>query len=355
MRWFKKRGPQKSSQSHGEHEQVTEPHPQPLPSLPHLPGRKYLRIRQLWARYGSLSFGFFVYLLISLVALYWFTPSWSQANQDALVIGLLINAIFAVTVGVVSALVAVVRPEDQVFDTRLWFLYPGSDQISQSALDSLKESARKLAAPAVRASIHVTVTESETTPTSAFRLTIAVSFTLKNLLRNEPYEDREYEVMIGPDDVTSKDRLGNVAFVQYRCDGSCIEKYREIPIERPEIRFKKPFPITIPKGQEGEVRYEYWAWAAGGTPWQWTMQRLTENLEFTLKNNSGRAVDFDLSVSAGRTASVQIRSMKGQIKPGDPPRDLGNFKLLPAVNTLSLTLHEPQATSASGNPGTKET
>jgi hypothetical protein len=301
-----------------------------------VPSNAPTRLRQLWSRYGALSIGFAAYLVITVAAYCLFPPAKTDGTRDGIVIALVANAIFAVTVGLVSAIVAVVKPEDQVFESRLWFLYPDSHSLTQTAWSALKESAMRLAAPAIKAAIHVTITECELGERAAFKLTIAIRMTIRNILRNEPYEDT-YEVMVKPDDV-GKERLGNVTFVQFRCNGHEHEHYREVPIERTDKRFIGPFSIKIPKAMDGDIAYEYWAWAQSEAPWKWTFKRYTENLEFKIKNNCSHAVSFAFELLSGRNVTSKETLLEGTMQRGGDPKERRNISVKAGIQTLSLTL-----------------
>jgi hypothetical protein len=244
--------------------------------------------------------GLALYLLISALAWWFFPPTWDPTAKDALVIGLLTNAIFALTFGIVSAFVALLKPEDELFEKRFWFLFPQSESLTKEAKSGLIEGARKLAAPAIRGSIFMSIAEHDTT-CSAFHVCTDVTYTLQNLMKNEDYEDREMEISLTPDDVP-KDRVGLIEFAQFTC-GSTEIFMQSVPIIRSARDFRQRILMKIPRAGIGDFRYRYWAWAKEKVPWSWQVQRYTEGVKFVLKNLTDKRVQYSLETKVSYAAA----------------------------------------------------
>jgi hypothetical protein len=261
-----------------------------------------------------LMFGLALYLVIALLAWWIFPPSWDSTAKDALVIGLLTNAIFALTFGIVSAFVALVKPEDELFEKRFWFLFPQSESLTKEAKSGLIEGARKLAAPAIRGSIFMSIAEHDAT-CSAFHISTDVTYTLQNLMKNEDYEDSEMEISLTPDDVP-KDRVGLIEFAQFTC-GSTEIFLQSVPIARTARDFRQRILMKIPRAASGDFRYRYWAWAKENEPWSWQVQRYTEGVRFVLKNLTDKRVQYSLETKVSHAATQNQVIGKGILVSAD--------------------------------------
>jgi hypothetical protein len=286
-----------------------------------------------------LIFGLVVYVLISVCVWWRFPPSWNQLTKDALVIGLLTNAIFALTFGIVSALVALVKPEDELFEKRFWFLFPQSESLTKEAKSGLMEGARKLAAPAIRGTIFMSVDDHDAT-CSAFHVCTDITYTLQNLLKNEGYEDHEMEISLTPDDVP-KDRVGLIEFAQFTC-GSTDIFLQSVPIARSARDFRHRILMKIPPAGTGDFRYRYWAWAKENVPWSWQVQRYTEGVKFILKNLTAKRVRYSIETKVSHAATQNQVLGTGVLEVADAEATIAtDIRLRPSVSLWLVLSVEP--------------
>lgn len=250
----------------------------------------------------TLLIGFLFYCLVTIVAHYFsfmHPPSarafGSEEFRD-LTVALWANLVFAGTFGILAAILSLFRPEEDSLDKRLGYLYPRSSTLSGEARSRLGKNAMKLAAPAVAGEL-LFVVERYDQEKSAFWLDVYISFTLRNILQDEPYED-EIEILVCPDVVPGATELGRLHESSVLCpDAQPARVVHAVarPITVATKRFQEFVKVVIPPKAEAIHSYHFSSWGLAGEPWVFHAQRYTENIKVRLANRSGAQITFKLS------------------------------------------------------------
>jgi hypothetical protein len=249
----------------------------------------------------TLFFSFFFYCFITAVIHYFAfnhphpdNPEYKHV-QD-LAIALWANVIFAGAFGLLTAVVSLFRPEEDSLDKRLGYLYPRSSTLTGDARSQLGKNAMKLAAPAVRGDLHFVVEHFDPSK-KAFWLTVYVSFTLRNILQDEYYED-EIELHVAPDEVPGVLEIGRLIESTFACSESDPQRIvHDVskPISAENKRYQAFVEVKIPPCAEAIHSYSFNGWALEKNPFQFHAQRYSEGIQVRVSNRSSHQVTCELS------------------------------------------------------------
>ena len=215
--------------------------------------------------------------------------------QD-LTVALWANVIFVGTFGFLATVVSLFKPEEDSLDKRLGYLYPLSSTLSGDARTRLGKSAMRLAGPAVAGELHFVV-DSFDTQRNAYWMTAYVSFTLRNILQDEFYED-EIEILVAPDIVDGADPVGHLIESTLVCSDanpSRVVHFVSRPISAAQKRFQEFVQISIPPKSEAIHSYTFSSWALQHVPFEFHAQRYSENVKVQVTNRTGVPITCILS------------------------------------------------------------
>jgi hypothetical protein len=213
-----------------------------------------------------------------------------------LTIALWANVIFAGTFGLLAAVMSLFRPEEDSVDKRLGYLYPRSSTLSGDARSRLGKNAMKLAGPGISGKLHFVV-ERFDREKNAFWLSVSITYTLRNILQDEVYED-EIEIFVAPDVVPNVHEVGRLIESAITCgeaDPPRVVNDFQIPILATEPRYQRVFGIRIPPGAEAIHTYSFNAWSVQGEAWLSSNQRYAENVEVCITNRTASQITCKLS------------------------------------------------------------
>lgn len=249
----------------------------------------------------TLVYGFLLYLAVTFGIHYFafFYPhskGFDSTDWRELSIALWANAIFAGTFGLLAAIVSLFRPEEDSLDKRIGYLYPLSSTLSGEARSRLGRNAMKLAAPAVAGDFHFVI-ESFDESKNAFWITAYMSFTLRNVLQDEYYED-EIEINVTPDEVPDTPILGKLIESSLVCSEAqpnrvvhaCAET-----ITATSKRFQQFVTVSIPPKAEAIHSHAFSAWCLRGVPWTISAARYSENIRVLVSNKTDGQISCTLS------------------------------------------------------------
>jgi hypothetical protein len=250
-------------------------------------GKRNIRLLAYgFALYFAVTYGFYYFSFVHP-----HTPSFDVKPFQDLTIALWANVIFVGTFGFLATVVTLLQPEEDSLDKRLGYLYPRSSTLSGDARTRLGKNAMRLAGPAVGGELHFVVDNFDAGK-NAFWVTVYVSFTLRNILQDEFYED-EVEVLVAPDIVEGDDILGHViesSLVCNEANPARVVHFVSCPILASQKRFQQFVPVSIPPKAEAIHSYTFTGWALQSVPFEFHAQRYSENIKVIVTNRSGAQV-----------------------------------------------------------------
>jgi hypothetical protein len=249
----------------------------------------------------TLFFSFFFYCAVTFGFHYFsfihpHSDSFAVKHFQDLTVALWANVIFAGAFGLLAAVVSLFRPEEDSLDKRLGYLYPRSSTLSGEARSQLGKNAMKLAAPAVAGDLHFVVESFDVTK-NAFWLSVYVSFTLRNILQDEPYED-EIEIHVAPDEVPGVQEIGRLIESAFSCSESNPQRIVHAvsqPISAAQKRYQAFVAVNIPPRAEAIHSYSFSGWALENNRFEFHAQRYSEGIQVRVSNRSDKQVTCDLS------------------------------------------------------------
>lgn len=248
-----------------------------------------------------LVYGFALYCAVTVGAHYFafvhpHPDGFDKKPFQDLTIALWANVVFVGTFGFLAAVVSLFRPEEDSLDKRLGYLYPLSSTLSGDARARLGKSAMRLAGPAVAGELHFVVDDFNAQK-NAYWLTAYISFTLRNILQDEFYED-EIEILVAPDIVDGVDPVGHLIESSLVCSDaspSRVVHFVSLPIFAAQRRFQEFVEVSIPPKSEAIHSYTFSSWAFQGVPFEFYAQRYSENIKVQVTNRTGVPINCSLS------------------------------------------------------------
>ena len=248
-----------------------------------------------------LAYGFALYCAVTL-AFHYFAfvhphpDGFDTKPFQDLTVALWANVIFAGTFGFLATVVSLFKPEEDSLDKRLGYLYPLSSTLSGDARTRLGKSAMRLAGPAVAGELHFVVDRFDPEK-NAYWITGYVSFTLRNILQDEFYED-EIEIRVAPDIIDGVDPLGHLIESTLVCSDaspSRVVHFVSRPISAAQRSFQEFVQVSIPPKSEAIHSYTFSSWALQSVPFAFHAQRDSENVKVQVTNRSGVPISCILS------------------------------------------------------------
>jgi hypothetical protein len=131
----------------------------------------------------------------------------------------------------------------------------------------------------------------------AFWLTVYVSFTLRNILQDETYED-EIEILVAPDFVDGVESLGQMIESVFVCNEAHPARtvhFVSCPIAAGQLRFQEFVQVSIPPGSEAIHSYTFSGWGLEDVPFEFHAQRYSESVKVRVTNRTGAQITCILS------------------------------------------------------------
>lgn len=267
----------------------------------------------------NLLFGFLIYCLITAVVHYFVfwhphVTEFGIEHWRDLTVALWGQVIFAATFGLLAAIISLIKPEEDSIDKRLGYLYPRCSTLSAEARNRLGKNAMKLAAPAVAGEL-LFVIEQHDLQKKAFWLDVYVTFTLRNILQDEPYDD-EIEIHVAPDEVPGVTEIGRLHESVLTCPQSNparIVHATSRSITAAAKRFQEFVRVVIPPRAEAIHSYHFSGWSLEGIPWQFNAQRYSEGLTVKIRNKTGAQVNCKLTTGTNNPTAKRAEVVSLQV------------------------------------------
>lgn len=265
------------------------------------------------------------------------------------------NLIFFILIGLSIAIYSLRRPESELLENRIWYLY-SSEHATDESLQYNKNQIKKLAAFCKSATGKITITDYNPSM-NAYRIEVEKRYTLQNMFKDRDYED-VIDISISPDSIESDQLemnlggvpskiMGEVHLFQTTVIGEAPVKHNEKVIKITDQDYKTKIGIRIPANGTTEYEFNYWMWCLVGEPNVTQVLRYTETLKTTIVNHwDGKAV---ISLK-GQEGPVEFLEHNAQL-------DLEERKKFTPADNLTFWWRDPNTiaqSSADSSPTKSE-
>jgi hypothetical protein len=222
--------------------------------------------------------------------------------------------LFFTIVGLIAGLVALYRPERDVFAARVKILTGGK---SGSAVDYIASELRRIGYVAKRTKRTITI-EAYDAKSDTFKTIVKHETTIRNI-----YDD--VATTANGNIRLVMDVLQNAPqpygqLLSFRINGA---NQGGVPLDIDQNGLVRAWTVSIPAGGEGQVEYEHWCWYLSSEVHEFTVNRFTEELlvEFKCRCRPSQK-RLVVKLTTGNQSEDHLLDYDGEYRLPVPSRDL---------------------------------
>ena len=259
---------------------------------------------------------FIVLLLIVTFSRQWLTDYLDDKlllgtpiNFNALIISLWSALIVFVFIGIATLIVGIRKPEDDVIESRLRYLFTG-EGVTQSVMSYNKEQVTKLSAFSTRGTIAIHVEEVSDSD-GGFRIDVESTEILQNGFHNHPYVDEDFRIFVGADRVGNHETIGGINRVEFTseiAEGPSKLIDTRVVLTKDVPKYKGS--VTMEIEPNGTICYsvQYWIWCDQKEGFNIRNYRYSEGNEILLYNQSDAPIVVEHMENGKDRKSIIVKS-----------------------------------------------
>lgn len=258
----------------------------------------------------------------------------TEDNFDAWLVSLWSSIIFFATIGVTSLLIGLHRPQDDIIESRLSYLF-SSPKVTPKAMAYNKEQINKLSVFCSHVELRVFI-EDIAADGKGFRVEIESRQILQNSLHNHDYVDEDIHFDVSADPIGEEEIIGEVKQIQLSSDSDkkLIWSSDRVFITKSEPNFSKMIPLEVKANSAACLTAQYWLWCAANEGCYLDTRRYCEDVSARIVNRTSKRLTYTFASHDTGIPGSGENQTSGDLNPGESKQLEKNASRTPSSKWL---------------------
>ncbi len=206
-------------------------------------------------------------------------------NFEAFLISLWSALAFFCAVGIAVLVIGYRRPEDDIIEARLSYLF-SSSKFTSDVQEYTKNQVTKLSAFCESMDMKFFILEARSA-SNDFKMSTEGTLVFQNCFHNHPYADQADHLVVFADEIEGENTLGMVESARiFAPEGIAWELENRTLLTAADQRIKVQVPLKIGPDSRATFTYAHWTWNSGAEGYRFTTQRFCRKASATIENCS---------------------------------------------------------------------